>query len=170
MGWKGRVAGVADSVWRLCRVAAGVVTRRSAERTARLLERAVAWPAGRTGSGNGKGPGGSRRGEGKAVPVRMGAEPGGGSEETGAADGNNAVHGFTGGVPGAAVPLQWARGHCGGEPDCRAEQEGDGRADRVFREHAGDAHEPVGTTWIWGVATAGEGGGVRSVCQPGPSV
>src|ERR1041384_3751276 len=77
-----------------------------------------------------------------------------GIEEGDERESGDVVHDAAGGVRGVVESVQRAGGHCSGDADCESAGDAVGGADRVLREHAGDAG---GIAWgdelpgvVWG--------------------
>src|ERR1051325_861229 len=80
------------------------------------------------------------------------------------------VHDAAGGIRGVVGAVQRAGGHCSGDADCESAGDAVGGADRVLREHAGDAGEIAWGDELPGVVGGGEEDGARGIPASGRAV
>src|ERR1044071_1056663 len=93
-----------------------------------------------------------------------------GIEEGDAGESGDVVHDAAGGVRGVVESVQRAGGHCCGDADCESAGDAVGGADRVLREHAGDAGEIAWGDELPGVVGGGEEDSARGIPASGRAV
>ncbi len=158
----------AGAVRRLRRLAAGLADGRRAADPVPLLARAPGGDAPPAGAAHRSPPPGRRRRprrRGRAPPLPRGHA---GPALARPARGRDALHRAPGRLPGAPLPLRGERGRAGGHGRGRPRPAGDGGADRLLRQHAGDPRRACRRLHGAGAGGAGPGAGAGGARAPGP--
>ncbi|OEZ49230.1 hypothetical protein DUGA6_62990 [Duganella sp. HH105] len=159
-------AGTADPVRGLRALAAPVAQRRSAAAAVELLAAAAGRRADPVDVADGPSASCAAKPSRRGAGLRGVGGHHGGAQHAEPAGAKHLVHDADGGVQCAAVALRGPGRHLHRHADRQPQPRGDGRADRLLRQHAGAAH--AGRWWRGLPAAARPGAGEHARCVRAP--